>query len=58
MSKCNDHWCEHYGKKQGNCDQCTKKESEKNHLDARVVLQRRQVKQMDLDKPKNKGQKR
>lgn len=48
MSKCNDHWCEHYGKGSNNCVQCVKKESENNKSNIRAILKRRQVEQMDI----------
>jgi len=60
MSECNDYWCELYGKNSGKCDQCEKKESEGDKPDLRVILKRRQVEQMQLEKSpgKNRGQAR
>ena len=50
MAKCNDCWCEHYDKNKGNCDQCLKKDSKKEKSDLGVILKRRAVRQMELDK--------
>jgi len=50
MAKCNDCWCEHYDKNMGNCDQCLKSETEKEKSGLNVLLKRRAVMQMDLDK--------
>ena len=60
MSKCNDHWCEHYGKGRSNCDQCVKKENENVRSNMRVMFKRRQVEQMDIgiSVKNDKGQKR
>ena len=62
MSKCNDHWCEHYGKSGGKCGHCEKKENIRDKPDLRVILKRRQVEQMGLaesmGKKQNKGQRR
>jgi len=49
MGKCDDCWCEHYDKTQGICDNCIKKESEKERPDLRVILKKRAVEQMGLD---------
>jgi len=53
MANCGDFWCEHYDKNRGNCDQCIKKEGEKEKTDFGVILKREAVKQMGLVK-KNK----
>jgi hypothetical protein len=56
MAECNDCWCEHYDKNTGNCDKCSKNETEEKP-ELYVILKRRAVKQMELDKTK-KGQNR
>ena len=58
MNKCNDYWCEHYGKSSGKCDRCVKKDSGQDKPDLQVILRRWADKQMGLDKTltKNKGQ--
>ena len=53
MVKCNDCWCEHFDKSNGNCDKCVKNEEAKDRLDFEAILQRRTVKQMGIDR-KNK----
>ena len=60
MNKCNDHWCEHYGKGHSDCERCATKENESDKSYLRVMLQRRAVKQMELDKTsdRNQGQSR
>ena len=50
MANCNDCWCEHYDKNTGNCDQCVKKETKNDKTDVSVILKRRAVKEMELDK--------
>jgi len=49
MEKCDDYWCEHYGKGSGACGECSKKESEKDRPDFRTLLQQRAYKQMNVD---------
>jgi len=56
MSKCEDHWCEHYEKNKGNCCSCIKNEAELDKSNLSVILKKRAVKQMEIDKPKSKGQ--
>ena len=58
MGKCDDCWCELYDKTQGNCDQCIKKISDREHPSLRVILKRRAAEQMEHDNNKNKGQTR
>ena len=60
MNKCNDHWCEHYGKGRDNCNQCMKKKSEIDRYDIRAIVKRRQIEQMDIGVSikNDKGQKR
>jgi len=58
MSKCEDHWCEHYEKNKGNCSNCIKKETEIDKSNLSVVLKKRALSQMELDKKRCKGQKR
>lgn len=53
---CNDCWCEHYEKSKGNCEKCLKNETERDKPDLRVILKKRAVKQMELDKKKTIGQ--
>ena len=48
MEKCNDCWCEHYEKNRGKCDQCLKKEVDKEKPELHVILKRRAVEQMKL----------
>jgi len=50
MAKCGDCWCEHYDKNNGNCDNCMKKNIEKEKPELSVILQQRAVRQMELDK--------
>jgi len=50
MAKCNDYWCDHYDKNKGDCDQCLKNETEKEKNGLNVLLKRRAVRQMKLDK--------
>lgn len=56
MAKCDDCWCEHYNKSNGNCDTCMKSETEKDKPELNVILERRTEKQMELDKKKTIGQ--
>ena len=57
MAKCDDCWCEHYDKNKGNCDNCIKKEPEKDKPDLSVILKKRAVRQMEIEKKdKTKGQ--
>ena len=56
MSKCNDHWCDHYGKSNEKCDRCVEKESIRDKSDLRVMFKRRQVEQMELEKNNTKKQ--
>jgi len=59
MAKCGDFWCEHYDKSRGNCDQCIKKEGEKEKTDLGVMLKRHAIRQMELGgKNKMIGQER
>ena len=59
MTKCDDCWCEHYDKSRGNCDHCTKDEEVKDKSELRVILKRRAVNQMVIDrKNKEYGQNR
>jgi hypothetical protein len=53
MAKCNDCWCEHYDKNRGNCDQCLKNEPARDKPELNVLIKRRAVTQMEIDK-KNK----
>jgi len=56
MSKCNDHWCDYFGKGSDKCDRCEKKESEKDKPDLQVLLKRRQVERMKHAKDTGKKQ--
>ena len=56
MSYCDQHWCEHYDKGHSQCEKCEKKSQDKDPAELRVMLKKRAVEQMGLDK--NKGQKR
>jgi len=56
MDKCNDLWCEHYGKEHSDCDRCATKENESDKSYLRVMLHRRAVKQMELDKTNDRSQ--
>ena len=59
MEKCNDCWCEHYGKNSSACDQCKEKTTERDKHDLRVILKNRAVTQMEIMEPdKSKGQPR
>ena len=62
MSRCNDVWCEHYGKGNAKCGHCEKQESARDKPGLRAILKRRAVEQMKLDKgpisKKNQGQSR
>ena len=59
MPKCNNCWCEHYDKNDDNCDKCLKKEMEEDNPELGVILKRRAVREMELDKgSKIVGQKR
>ena len=55
MNKCDDYWCEHYGKNSGKCDRCVKKGSVQDAPQLQVILRRQADKQMELDKTKNKN---
>ena len=55
MSKCSDYWCEYYGKGHGECERCVSKDNEKDRPELRVILQRRAVKQMELDKTSDRN---
>lgn len=50
MVKCNDCWCEHYNKNRGNCDKCLKNETTREKPDLNVIIQRRAIRQMEIDK--------
>ena len=50
MAKCNDYWCEHYDKNKGNCEKCLKNEETKEKSDLSVILKKRAVKQMGINK--------
>jgi len=52
MVKCNDYWCEHYDKSKGNCDKCLKNEPSGPGADLNIILKKRAVKQMALEKGK------
>jgi len=56
MAKCDDCWCEHYDKNRGDCDQCLKNEVARDKPDLRVILKRRAVKQMEIDKKGKKNE--
>ena len=60
MITCQEHWCEYYGKNDGNCATCEKREKNIDKPVERVILKRRQKEMMKLDKSnnKNKAQKR
>ncbi|MDR0304928.1 MAG: hypothetical protein LBH98_09235 [Chitinispirillales bacterium] len=55
MSECTDYWCNEYGKANGNCDRCEKKENAKDESNMRVILKKRAEKVMELDKLSNKN---
>ena len=50
MDKCNDHWCEHYGNGSEKCDRCQQKDIVQDNHDLRVILRRRAIELMELDK--------
>jgi len=56
MKKCNDYWCEYYGKDNGKCESCEEKERVKDKSDLRVILQRRAIESIELSKISNKNQ--
>jgi hypothetical protein len=60
MEKCNDYWCEHYGKGHDECDRCVSKSNVKDNPDLRVVLKRRADRQMEINEvfQTNQGQSR
>jgi len=61
MSKCNNHWCEHYGEQSGKCKVCKEHETEKDCPDLRVRFQRTQIEQLEIlrpDKGQSQGQQR
>ena len=61
MDKCNDHWCDYYGKGSEKCDSCEKKQSEQDKTDINVILKRRAYHLTGVDKSvsaKNVGQER
>ena len=49
MTQCKDHWCENYGN-QTKCDDCKQNDSKQEEPYLQVLLKRRTVKQMELDK--------
>jgi len=53
MNKCNDYWCEYYGKANEKCDHCEKKENAKDKPDVRAMLKRRAVDQVKLAKKRD-----
>jgi hypothetical protein len=53
MVKCNDCWCEHYGKNSSACDLCTDKHIEKDKPELRVLLNNRTIQQTDFTKTRN-----
>jgi len=57
MSECDNHWCEHYGKGNIQCEKCEKKRESFDNPDLRVILNRQAVEQIATDKPLDKGQK-
>ena len=54
MSKCNDYWCDYYGKGNTRCDSCEKKGNNNDRSDLRVILKRRADAQMELATTSNK----
>lgn len=60
MAKCIDYWCEHYGKSHEDCEHCVNKENENDKPELQVILKRRAVNQMELDKTsdRKRGQSR
>jgi hypothetical protein len=56
MNGCTDFWCEYYGKAGESCGQCDKKGNVKDKPDLRVILKRREVNQMELEKNTGKRQ--
>jgi len=55
MNQCTDFWCEHYGKESEKCDHCAKRENVNETPELRVILQRRAVNMMEIDKSSTKG---
>jgi len=49
MNKCNDYWCDYYGKGSEKCDLCKEKDVVKDSPELRVILNRRAFEQMELD---------
>lgn len=49
MNKCNDFWCEHYDKNNGNCDKCLKRDKRQGDIELNVILKRRVYDQMKSD---------
>ena len=61
IDRCNDHWCDYYGKGSEKCDRCEKKHNEQDKTDLRDVLKRRAYRLMGVDKvetTKRSGQER
>jgi len=50
MSKCDNCWCEHYDKNNGNCDGCTYEETRTETPDLRFLLKLHAIEQMELDR--------
>jgi len=50
MNECNDYWCDHYGKTDGHCDHCVKKDDLDDKSELHVILKKRADKLMALDK--------
>jgi len=53
IDKCNDHWCDNYGKGSEKCDRCEKKQSEQEKTDINTVLKRRAYHLMGVDRSTN-----
>jgi hypothetical protein len=55
MSKCNDYWCEYYGKGNEKCDRCVKEDNINDKPVLRVILKHRADEEMELGKVSNKN---
>jgi hypothetical protein len=62
MSECTDYWCDDYGKANGKCGRCEKKDCVKNKSDLRMIFINQADKHTGFDnnqnKNKNKGRQR
>jgi len=56
MNKCDDYWCEHYGKDHGECDRYNKKDIANDKNELQIIIKRRADKLMELDNISNREQ--